>query len=396
MRPPRPRALMAAPVAAAVLLAAALVVVAVVAASSLVARDAAVRAGTLLRLSHELETSLREGGPETAAATVAEFCAGHKGEIAGAELSGPRGLVASCGTVGPGAVESVLALGREWRGAFSHPGRGPGGMGMPGARLRLQPAEGLARERGVARLLVAGSAVAGVALVGFALLGVAGLAQRERLAVSQAETRRLEVLAQAGAGLAHRVRNPLAAIKGTAQLLAAELVPPQRERADRVVDASVRIESLLDRLLEFARPPEPHPEPVELAGVAREVAGREVAPAPVRGEADVTAFADREHVVSIVEELLGNARALDPSGTPEIAVRREGRWAVLEVLDRGPGLAMDAERAFQPYVTARPDGTGLGLAIVRALARANGGEVTLAARDGGGCVARLRVPAREG
>ncbi|HQR68071.1 MAG TPA: ATP-binding protein, partial [Thermoanaerobaculia bacterium] len=54
------------------------------------------------------------------------------------------------------------------------------------------------------------------------------------------------------------------------------------------------------------------------------------------------------------------------------------------------------ERAFGPYVTARPGGTGLGLPIVRALARAAGGDVTLAAREGGGCVARLALPAGKG
>jgi signal transduction histidine kinase len=66
---------------------------------------------------------------------------------------------------------------------------------------------------------------------------------------------------------------------------------------------------------------------------------------------------------------------------------------VVEVRDRGRGLAIDAERAFDPYVTTRPEGTGLGLATVRALARANGGDITLAARKGGGCVARLALPA---
>jgi signal transduction histidine kinase len=105
--------------------------------------------------------------------------------------------------------------------------------------------------------------------------------------------------------------------------------------------------------------------------------------------------ADREHVETILEELLANARAFDPAGTAEVAVRRHGARALLEVLDRGPGLDLDPASAFEPYVTSRVDGTGLGLAIVRALAVANGGSATLGPRPEGGCVATLSLPAAE-
>jgi len=75
-----------------------------------------------------------------------------------------------------------------------------------------------------------------------------------------------------------------------------------------------------------------------------------------------------------------------------MAAGSAGGTAWVEVRDRGPGLSVDPARAFDPYVTSRPGGTGLGLPTVRALARANGGEVTLEARSGGGCVARLTLP----
>ena len=103
--------------------------------------------------------------------------------------------------------------------------------------------------------------------------------------------------------------------------------------------------------------------------------------------------ADREHVETILEEYLANARAFDPDGTIEVAASlRDGR-ARLEVADHGPGPAVDAAAAFEPYVTSRPDGTGLGLAIVKALAVANGGAATLGRRPEGGCVASLVLPA---
>jgi signal transduction histidine kinase len=104
------------------------------------------------------------------------------------------------------------------------------------------------------------------------------------------------------------------------------------------------------------------------------------------------AVGDRGHALEIVEELIANARAHDASGEITLAVRAEGGRALLEVCDRGSGLAVDPEGAFDPYVTTRPGGTGLGLPLVRALARASGGDVTLTARGGGGCVARLSLP----
>jgi signal transduction histidine kinase len=112
----------------------------------------------------------------------------------------------------------------------------------------------------------------------------------------------------------------------------------------------------------------------------------------VEGATSVRAVGDTAYAREILEELIANARALDASGDVLLSVREEGDRSVVEVLDRGPGLSVDPEKAFDPYVTTRPAGTGLGLPIVRALARTSGGDVTLSAREGGGCLARLSLP----
>jgi two-component system osmolarity sensor histidine kinase EnvZ len=84
-------------------------------------------------------------------------------------------------------------------------------------------------------------------------------------------------------------------------------------------------------------------------------------------------------------------------GEVEIVTASEGNNAVLEVLDRGPGIpAADAERMLQPFTrldAARSGtGTGLGLAIVERVARMHGGRVQLLPRDGGGLRARVELP----
>ena len=411
MRLPPLRVLLAAPVAAAVVLAAGLTWLGSVASRTLRERDDAVREGILLRLGGELVGLLREVGPDDAATAVEGFLATHGRTVAGIEIVTPRGVLVARGRVEGRASEVSAMLGPRWRGLAGGAGRefgpgrelGPAHEGGPGRdagpgwqtalRLRLYPAEGLGTSGALPSAIMAGAIVVSLCLVAFSLLAVAGLAQRQRLAAAEGEQRRLEALALAGAGLAHRIRNPLAGIKGTTQLLLEGAAPPLATRAERILAATERIDTLLARLLTFARPPEANPQEVDLAEVAGRVAARTGGAVRVTATEAVSAWADEEHVESVVEELLANARAFDPEGELDVEVRRAGRHAVVEVSDRGPGLAVEPERAFDPYVTTRPEGTGLGLAIVRALARASGGDVTLAPRRGGGTVARLTVPA---
>ena len=391
----RERILFAAPLAAAGLLAVALIAVALVAATTLRERDVAVRDGILARAGHEVEERLRESGPEGASAAIEASVKGSGSVLAGAAVVGPGGFVAKGGETEGAPFEMPAMLGRDWRpmtgmGAGRGPMMGRGGPGSPFV-LRLYPAPDVGRKTGLAGALVLGSVVAGAGLLGFSLFAARGLAGRRRLDRLEAERQRLDALALAGAGLAHRIRNPLAAIKGTAQLMADQPASPAGERAARIVDASGRIEELVTQLLRFARPPEPLAETFDLAALAGESAER-AGGLRLEGSAPVMAVGDRGHVLEIVEELIANARAHDTSGEITLTVLKGAGRSLLEVRDRGPGLTVDPERAFDPYVTTRPGGTGLGLPFVRALARAAGGDVTLAAREGGGCVARLSLP----
>ena len=99
----------------------------------------------------------------------------------------------------------------------------------------------------------------------------------------------------------------------------------------------------------------------------------------------------------ILDNLVDNALAVAPAGTAiELRLRRAAQHVIVTVSDRGPGMTPDQiARSFDRFWRAadvdRP-GTGLGLAVVQHLARASGGDVTLAARLGGGLVATVRLP----
>ena len=342
------------------------------------------------------------------------FLAEHADAVAGVAVVGPAGVVASAGADTDGAFEMTAALGREWRplalgaaaeaGTGTGPGpgsgggfmggRGPGGRGSSPVRLRLRATPALGKDSALARLVLAGGAAAALALVGLSLVAARGAAERQRRQAAEAENRRLATVARAGAGLAHRLRNPLAVVKGTAQLLEARVPEGERERVERIVTASGRMETILSRLLDFARPPEPQPTSFDLVALARDVVSRSGgaavrprAPSPCARTASTSRRSSRS-----------SSRTRGPSiprGRSRWPSASGGARAVLDVADRGPGLDLDPASAFEPYVTSRPDGTGLGLAIVKALAVANGGSATLAPRPGGGCVASLSLPASE-
>ncbi len=123
--------------------------------------------------------------------------------------------------------------------------------------------------------------------------------------------------------------------------------------------------------------------------------GKEVSFKP--GNLPVLRFAPMA-VRRAVANLIDNS--LHYAGTPiDIATSREGARVVIEVMDRGPGVPpAEAERLKRPFTRldeARSGrgGAGLGLAIVERIARAHGGHLDLAARDGGGLAARITLAA---
>jgi signal transduction histidine kinase len=120
----------------------------------------------------------------------------------------------------------------------------------------------------------------------------------------------------------------------------------------------------------------------------------------VRGEASMPILAQPQAIRRCLANLLENARRYGGADI-DLQVKDAGDAVEIRVEDRGPGIpAADIERVFEPYVRLEASrarhtgGTGLGLAIARAIARANGGDIVLEARAGGGLAAVLHLPRR--
>lgn len=377
--------------AASVLAAAALVLVAAAASTAMHDRHTLVLEGRLLRLGHRVELALREAEPARSGEILAAVLDEEGSLVAGLALADLAGKVqAETGSAAAGQpLELDLFLGRAWRFAAPAGGGAPMMHGGGRRRLILSPSPGALERPWSERLLLPSVSFAGVLVVGLSILG-AGLLRRQReTAERAAERQRLEGLVRAGAGLAHQLRNPLATIKGSCQLLLEDAPPGEEKRLRATLDQAERMERLLTDLLDYARPPQPEPREVFLETALRDLAGSEVV---LRSPPELASRVDPEHLRQILSNLLDNARQAGGDAPVEVAAARRGDGVEITVADRGPGLAGDPELYFEPYVTRRADGTGLGLPIARALAQANHGELILGGRPGGGTVAALRLP----
>ena len=217
------------------------------------------------------------------------------------------------------------------------------------------------------------------------------------------EQRRLAVLGEMSAVLAHEIRNPLASLKGHAQLLAEKLPEgtPDKRKADRVVDEAKRLEVLTNDLLDFARSGPIDFRRVDPAALLRACAVDlpsgsitiDSANAPESWHLD-----ERRFSYAVLANLLRNAVQASPADRPaEARVFTENGVLVFTVRDHGEGLpAGQEERIFDPFFTTRTTGTGLGLALARRIVELHGGSISARNADDGGALFRVELPARAG
>jgi signal transduction histidine kinase len=203
------------------------------------------------------------------------------------------------------------------------------------------------------------------------------------------------------AGIAHEVRNPLGGMELFTGLLAEELAGrPEAAHVDRIRAELDTLSRVVDEFLDYARARPLQTEPCGLAGLLAEVADLVQPLAAERKVAVITSAsgycaADREKLRRAVLNLARNAVEATPDGgTVELAASADsGGGAVIEVLDRGPGMSAEARaKLFRPFFTTKERGTGLGLALAKKVADAHRGMLELSPREGGGTVARLSIP----
>ncbi|GAA0948608.1 sensor histidine kinase [Streptomyces rhizosphaericus] len=203
------------------------------------------------------------------------------------------------------------------------------------------------------------------------------------------------------ADASHELRSPVASLRTQLEVGAAH---PELLDLDGAVEDVVRLQRLAADLLLLARlDAGERPTggtPVALDALVREELAQRVADrVPVRDEAAPVAVpGSRGQLAQVLGNLIDNAQRHARSGV-RVAVRDEGRWAVLEVADDGAGVPeAERERIFERFVRlddarSRDDGgAGLGLAIARDVAVRHGGTLAVRAAPEGGALFELRLP----
>jgi two-component system sensor histidine kinase PilS (NtrC family) len=221
----------------------------------------------------------------------------------------------------------------------------------------------------------------------------------------ESELKRIDHLASLGrisAQLAHEVRNPLASIRGAAQMLGSDQPPGGSDaRMSRLIVREVdRLSSLVDDYLKLARPPPPVLRREAVDGVVAETLaifrsdpmsqGIPIEMALEAVQADVDAGQVRQVLINF---LRNGVAAIGRRGTMRVALEALGEVFALEVWDSA-GNVGDPTRIFEPFYSTREGGTGLGLSTAQSIVHAHGGRIEVKSNATDGTTFRAVFPVR--
>ena len=216
---------------------------------------------------------------------------------------------------------------------------------------------------------------------------------------------RLAAVGSLAAGLAHELRNPLASVSGSVDLLRQSLPDGATERQLMaiVLRETERLDGLITDFLSFARPTPPSFSEVPMARLlieTLEIFRHDPSAAEVDLTAAVdkglTAWCDERQVRQVILNLVINAvQATGREGHIQVSATADGPHTLISVADDGPGIDPElASQIFDPFFTTKERGTGLGLALVHRIIEAHGGRVELDSSPGRGSRFQIRLVAR--
>jgi signal transduction histidine kinase len=228
----------------------------------------------------------------------------------------------------------------------------------------------------------------------------------ERLHARLREAERLATAGELAAGMAHEIRNPLAAILNATALLTDETGLTPEERASTLAALRTearRLNRILSDFLQFARPQEARRAPGDIREVVQHVSSliredRSRAPrVDIRVAVDpaVPRFAfDRDQVIQVLWNVALNAvEAMNGRGRLSLEVNRRNGDVALSVSDTGAGIAAEnLPRVFEPFYPGKPKGSGLGLTIAERIVGAHGGRIEIDSELGRGTRVTLLFP----
>ena len=240
----------------------------------------------------------------------------------------------------------------------------------------------------------------------FLLELVADVTELERLRARLSAAEQLAAVGELCAGLAHEIRNPLAAIVNAATLLEDEEALTADERTsilEALKKETRRLNTTLSDFLLFARPHELKRQRGDIRAVVAHVAAllQEERARPggvqlqIQMDPAIPPFAfDADRLTQVLWNIARNGiEAMEGEGHLILDVARKNGEVSITVGDSGPGIALEDRRhIFQPFFSKKPGGTGLGLAIAQRIVAAHGGRIDVESSRGHGSRFIINLP----
>jgi two-component system sensor histidine kinase PilS (NtrC family) len=235
----------------------------------------------------------------------------------------------------------------------------------------------------------------------------------EKIEKRMRKAEKMAAIGELSAKVAHDFRNPLAAICGSAQLLAVETNNENGKATNKILNDIIlregnRMAKTISDFLQFSQPADARKEWFNLSKLINEVIHNLK---PVKGKTvtekeyihvdcpeTVTGFGDRQQIQTVITHLVKNSITMSSEKDGPIIIRagetgKKGESFYLEVIDQGKGIEpVNMAKIFKPFFSTRENGTGLGLAIVQQLTENHNGRIEVKSKPAQGCIMRITLP----
>lgn len=236
---------------------------------------------------------------------------------------------------------------------------------------------------------------------------IQNLEEKQKFEESVIRAKRLSELGVLSAGVAHEIRNPLASIKGYAQLVLSELGDDTQAKEDLeiVLSEVERLDKIIDRFMTFASPNQPDHKKNDLDRLINEVLHlltKSIDSNQIKVELNLqikeTICMDYDQMKQVLINVIINAIQAMPSGgllKIDTSISRLHDVCEINITDNGEGIPSEMlEKVFAPFFTTRQQGTGLGLSICSRIVESHKGSFEIQSREGVGTQITIKLPIR--
>ncbi len=218
---------------------------------------------------------------------------------------------------------------------------------------------------------------------------------------------RMVAIGTMAAGIAHEIRNPLAAIRGSVQLLSGDLQlsDDQKQLMEIVLTETLRLDQTIQNFLNYAKPKQLERQTGDLKRIVSDMLGF-IEKSPEFKDGHNIVFSksieefehefDSNQIKQVIWNLSTNAlRAMPDGGTLEVVLEHDFRGDVLlSFRDAGKGIEPERiDSIFDPFQESTTGGSGLGMAIVYRIVQDHGGNISIQSKLGSGTTITVHLPA---